>query len=81
MLTETRHANASFAYNGVSHNRLDFCSVFRIISNCWSLLDSTAPVLEFYINVALARLAPKAENRYMKRSHSDIDSIRLRSLH
>ena len=81
MLTEARHANASFAYNGVSHNRLNFCSIFRIISDCWSLLDSTAPVLKLYINVALARLAPKVEIKYMERSHSDIDSIRLRSLH
>ena len=61
MLTEARHANASFTCNGVSHNRLNFCSVFRIISDCWSLLDSTAPVLKLYISVALAMLASKVE--------------------
>ena len=81
MLTEARHANASFIYNSVSHNRLNFCSVFRIISDGWSLLDSTAPVLKLYINVALASLASKVEIKYMKRSHSDVDSIGLRSLH
>ena len=82
IITEARHSDASFASNSVFHNRPDLCSVVGIISDCWSLLNSTAPVLKLYINMTLAKLAPQGDLNSEERAYSDTNSVvRLRVLH